>query len=188
MFPAGLLHVDAEIVDRQVVLYLEPARLLTPGEFFQGRPVQAGDQLSAFPVQPVDHFRQAATLVIIRAIEITMLVEQLQAQLSLAFAGKEQSLHLGEAQDAIVGVDGLQNALITLCQLHRWRIFDSPIAGDFVLGHAPNIATPLLFVSMGVSLGLDDADAEAHQDHQDSQDKEDEQLSDKGRSHVFGDE
>ena len=59
-----------------------------------------------------------------------MLVEQLEAFLGLALAGEEQALDLGEAQHAVVGMDGFQNAPVARCKPHRRRIGDAPILGQ----------------------------------------------------------
>ena len=90
--PAGFDHVQAKIVDRQVVLHLEPARFLAPAQLTQGDAGHAGDQLRPALTQPVDHFWQFPALVAVWAVEVAVLVEQLEAFLGLALAGEEHAL------------------------------------------------------------------------------------------------
>lgn len=77
------------IIYRQVVFHLKPAWLRSPGKIPQRRSFQAGDELCAAFIQPVNHLRQTPALIVIWAVDVFVLEEQLYAPLNLALAGKE---------------------------------------------------------------------------------------------------
>ena len=124
----GFLEIQAKIVDRQIMLHLEPTRLPPPTHLAQVHPAPAGNQFGTTPVQPVDHIRQAQALIAPRAIEVFVLVKQLQAFFSLALAAEKQAPDLGEAQHAIIGMDGFQDMPVALCKAHIRGIGCPPIA------------------------------------------------------------
>lgn len=138
---AGLFQVYSKIIDCQVMLHLEPARLLAPREVLHICPVQAGDQFGATLIQPVDHFRQAPALSQAGTVDVLVLVEQHHAPLSLAFAGEELSPDLGEAEQAVVSLDRFQDMLVALGEDHRRRLGNPPVTREswFFRFHALSI-------------------------------------------------
>ena len=114
------------------MLHLEPARLLAPTEILHGAAVQAGDQLSAAFIQPIDHLWYTFAFIEIGAIDIFMLVEQHHAPLGLALAGEKHMLDLRETEQTIIGMDGFQNEPVAPGQTPRMGIIRSFEPGDVV--------------------------------------------------------
>jgi len=71
------------------------------------RSIQAGNDLRPLLIKSVNHPLYAPALFFFWSIEVSVLVQQHQAFLCLAFAGKEHPLNFGKRQNAIVGMNGL---------------------------------------------------------------------------------